>query len=118
MTVTIQEDVGGEFFIDGNPAGEISPEDARIPQGDFGSNDCYQSGEDCDELYFGQMGAGCDCNYFHGMIDYIMVSNEDNAITWEFLEGEGSFTEDSTQEFAGDIDGASEILTFLGITDL
>lgn len=110
VTVTIEEDVGGEFFIDGNPAGEISPEDARIPQGDFGSNDCYQSGEDCDELYFGQMGAGCDCNYFHGMIDYIMVSNEDNAITWEFLEGEGSFTEDSTQEFAGEIDGASWVM--------
>ena len=33
VTVTIEEDVGGEFFIDGNPAGEISPEDARIPQG-------------------------------------------------------------------------------------
>ncbi len=110
VTVTIEEDVGGEFFIDGNPAGEISPEDAQIPQGDFGSNDCYQSGEDCDELYFGQMGAGCDCNYFHGMIDYITVSNEDNAITWEFLEGEGSFTEDSTQEFAGDIDGASWVM--------
>ena len=74
VTVTIEEDVGGEFFIDGNPAGEISPEDARIPQGDFGSNDCYQSGEDCDELYFGQMGAGCDCNYFHGMIDYIRLA--------------------------------------------
>ena len=56
------------------------------------------------------MGAGCDCNYFHGMIDYIMVSNEDNAITWEFLEGEGSFTEDSTQEFAGEIDGASWVM--------
>ena len=32
VTVTIEEDVGGEFFIDGNPAGNFS-EDARIPRG-------------------------------------------------------------------------------------
>ena len=64
ISVEIEEGVGGHFLIDGVLAGEISAEDAKIPQGNFGSNDCFQSGEDCDELYVGKMGAGCDCNYY------------------------------------------------------
>ena len=63
ISVEIEEGIGGHFLIDGQLAGEISAEDAQIPQGDFGSNDCFQSGEDCDELYIGKMGEGCDCNY-------------------------------------------------------
>jgi len=110
VTVEIQENIGGQFYIDGIPAGEISAEDALIPQGDFGSNDCYQSGEDCDELFFGKMGAGCDCNFYYGMIDYIVISNIEHTLTWEFLEGEGSFTDDSTEEFGGEIDGASWVM--------
>ena len=60
---------GGSFFIDGELVHQFSQQDAQIPQGDFGSNDCFESGDDCDELFIGRMGAGCDCNYFNGLID-------------------------------------------------
>jgi hypothetical protein len=110
ISVEIEEGVGGHFLIDGVLAGEISAEDAKIPQGDFGSNDCYQSGEDCNELYVGKMGAGCDCNYYRGMIDSLSIDNQEHSLTWEFLEGEGPITEDETGNFQGEIIGASWVM--------
>ena len=110
ISVVIEENVGGQFFIDGEQAGEIDADDANIPQGDFGSNDCYQSGEDCDELVIGKMGAGCDCNYFQGMIDFLTITDGDNALDWQFLEGEGQHTYDEGEELDGEILGASWVM--------
>ena len=119
--VTIQEDVwthvkvivdsgnGGEFFIDNVSAGLIDANYSQIPAGDFGSNDCFQSGEDCDELYIGRMGAGCDCNYFAGMMDDIRIGNSQNESLWMFTEGEGDSTEDS-QGLIGMIHGAAWVM--------
>ena len=109
ITVVIEENVGGQFLIDGEQAGEIEADDANIPQGDFGSNDCYQSGEDCDELVIGKMGAGCDCNYFQGMIDFLTITNGENTLDWQFLE-EGSNTYDEGEELDGEILGASWVM--------
>ena len=108
---------GGEFFIDNLSAGLIDVNDTQIPEGDFGSNDCFQSGEDCDELYIGRMGAGCDCNYFKGMMDDVVISgnsqdgagNEYNQSAWRFPEGEGDSTEDH-QGLSGEIVGASWVM--------
>ena len=58
VKVVVEKDIGGEFFINGQSSGVFGPDDANIPLGDFGSNDCYQSGDDCNELYIGKMGAG------------------------------------------------------------
>ena len=110
IAVVIEEGVGGYFLIDGQEAGEIMSNDANIPQGDFGSNDCYQSGEECDELFIGKMGAGCDCNYFMGMIDSVSVSNQEHSLAWDFLEGEGSITSDESNQYQGEINGASWVM--------
>ena len=110
VTVQIEQGVGGQFYIDGVPAGNITSNEANIPRGDFGSNDCYQSGEDCDELFIGRMGAGCDCNYFTGMIDDVTISNNEYSLKWGFLEGEGAVTYDDTSQYQGDINGASWVM--------
>ena len=110
VTVQIEQGVGGQFYIDGVPAGNITSNEANIPLGDFGSNDCYQSGEDCDELFIGRMGAGCDCNYFTGMIDDVTISNDEYSLNWGFLEGEGAVTYDDTSQYQGDINGASWVM--------
>ncbi len=110
VTVQIEQGVGGQFYIDGVPAGNITSNEANIPRGDFGSNDCYQSGEDCDELFIGRMGAGCDCNYFTGMIDDVTISNDEYSLNWGFLEGEGAVTYDDTSQYQGDINGASWVM--------
>ena len=78
VTVTVGE--GGSFFIDGELVHQFSQQDAQIPQGDFGSNDCFESGDDCDELFIGRMGAGCDCNYFNGLIDNLRIDSIDRSI--------------------------------------
>jgi hypothetical protein len=102
IEVDFTESVGGEFRINGVSAGTILAEDSIIPQGDFGSNDCFASGESCDELYIGRMGAGCDCNYFEGLLDNISIgTNHSNSSTewisnWIFPEGEGSVTQDQS----------------------
>ena len=104
VAVSIQNAVGGEFFINGESAGLISAEDANIAIGDFGSNDCFTSGDDCDELYLGRMGAGCACNYFTGMMDNLSIWSgtgfTDVAMElvseWTFPEGEGSITQDQS----------------------
>ena len=98
--VSIIEGVGGEFTINGTNAGNISAEDANIPVGDFGSNDCYTSGDACDELYIARMGAGCDCYYFEGIIDEVKISfvqdgEWEPASHWTFWEGEGGDTGDA-----------------------
>ena len=101
IEIDLIENVGGEFRINGIPAGNISSQDAMIPQGDFGSNDCFTSGDSCDELYIGSMGAGCECNYFEGILDNVSIgTNATNSSetlwisNWTFSEGEGDTTLD------------------------
>ena len=117
--VSIIEGVGGEFTINGTNAGNISAEDANIPVGDFGSNDCYTSGDACDELYIARMGAGCDCYYFEGIIDEVKISfvqdgEWEPASYWTFWEGEGADTGDAlnngTLQRVGYINGADWVL--------
>ena len=117
--VQVTEGVGGFFTIDGIPAGDISAEDANIPQGDFGSNDCFTSGDDCDELYIARMGAGCDCYHFEGIIDDLTIAFLENntwepVSQWTFWEGEGSDTgdalNDATMERIGIIHGADWVM--------
>ena len=119
IEVEIVEGVGGEFRIDGVPAGNISADDATIPAGDFGSNDCFTSGSSCDELYIARMGAGCDCYHFQGMIDDVTIftvqdSNWEPMTQWTFWEGEGSDLGDSlnndTMQRNGSIIGADWVM--------
>lgn len=109
IKVVVNTDTGGEFFIDNSSVGLIDVNDSQIPSGDFGSNDCFQSGEDCDELFIGRMGAGCDCNYFRGMMDDVRIGNSLNESLWMFTEGEGESTEDS-QGLVGIIHGAAWVM--------
>ena len=119
IEVEIIEGVGGEFRIDGMPVGNISAEDANIPAGDFGSNDCFTSGASCDELYIARMGAGCDCYHFEGIIDDVTIKSMDD-VTWEimtqwtFWEGEGNDVGDSLNdemfERNGEIHGADWVM--------
>ena len=117
--VHVTEGVGGMFTIDGVPAGNISAEDANIPEGDFGSNDCFTSGDACDELYIARMGAGCDCYHFEGIIDDVTISFYENEIWepishWTFWEGEGGDTgdalNDATMNRVGTIHGADWVM--------
>ena len=117
--VQLIEGVGGFFTIDGVPAGNISAEDANIPEGDFGSNDCFTSGDACDELYIARMGAGCDCYHFEGIIDDLTISFVENEMwepvsRWTFWEGEGGDTgdalNDATMERIGIINGADWVM--------
>ena len=109
VKVVVDSGSGGEFFIDNVSAGLIDANYSQIPRGDFGSNDCFQSGEDCDELYIGRMGAGCDCNYFRGMMDDVRIGNAENESFWMFTEGEGDSTEDH-QGIVGMIHGAAWVM--------
>ena len=117
--VYLTEGIGGMFTIDGVPAGNISAEDANIPEGDFGSNDCFTSGDACDELYIARMGAGCDCYHFEGIIDDVTISFYENdmwepASHWTFWEGEGDDTgdalNDATMDRVGTIHGADWVM--------
>ena len=116
VAVGVTLGIGYKFWINGEDAGVILDEDAKIPLGDFGSNDCYSSGNACDELYIGKMGAGCDCNYFEGLLDNLTVSINGslrNATTishWDFPEGEGSHTFDAPAQRDGDIIGADWVM--------
>ena len=110
VKVIVSTAYAGEFFIDNQSAGLIDINKSQIPAGDFGSNDCFQSGEDCDELYIGRMGAGCDCNYFQGMLDDVRIGNNAGDYSlWTFSEGEGENTNDS-QDRVGEIHGASWVM--------
>ena len=105
-----ENEYGGEFFIDNVSSGLIDLEDSHIPAGDFGSNDCYQSGDDCDELFIGRMGAGCDCNHLRGLLDDVIITTETGILSeWNFPEGEGWTTEDQTARL-GAISGAAWVM--------
>ena len=118
VEVEVIEGVGGEFRVNGVAAGAISAEQALIPAGDFGSNDCFTSGDDCDELFIASMGAGCDCNYFMGMLDNISIgtgmsnlSDEPILVShWNFHEGEGMLTSDDASNATGTIFGADWVM--------
>ena len=126
VRVEIDPANGGEFFINNESAGNISAEDAKIPAGDFGSNNCYQNNDSCDELYIGKMGAACDCNYFAGMIDDLYIRTYHNSVqvsnnsswydssNWRFDEGEGSSTFDQNGD-EGVIHGAAWVMPDGGI---
>ena len=77
VAVALTEGEGGSFFIDGQLVGSFDASQSNIPAGDFGSNNCFESGSDCDEFIIGKMGAGCDCNYFEGLIDNVRVDRVD-----------------------------------------
>ena len=118
IEIEVIENVGGHFRINGAPAGTISAEDATIPAGDFGSNDCFTSGDDCDELFIASMGAGCECNYFHGMMDNLSVGTNLSFLgdevtwvsNWTFAEGEGMETTDLNGQSVGEIFGADWVM--------
>ena len=107
---------GYAFSIDGAEVGVVTDTAAQIPLGDFGSNDCFQSGDACDELFIGKMGAGCDCGYFDGLLDNITVRagtslSEMSVLSqWMFSEGEGSATHDETDGRLGEIVGADWVM--------
>lgn len=109
VKVIVEENSSVEFFIDGISAGTFGSDKATIPLGDFGSNSCFQDGLECDELFIGRMGAGCDCHYFMGMIDDVIISNAANESSWQFQEGEGPDTVDYSGRNAT-INGASWIM--------
>ena len=107
---------GYSFFVNGEEAGIVLDEDASIPLGDFGSNDCYEGELACDELYIARMGAGCDCNHFEGVLDNMTVrSGVDNStletrLHLDFPEGEGGETVDDSGERTGMIEGADWVM--------
>jgi hypothetical protein len=116
IQVSVVVGEGYTFHINGVEAGVVLDEDASIPLGDFGSNDCYETGLDCDELYLGRMGAGCDCNHFEGVMDNITVragmnsSTMEDRIHFDFPEGEGSETWDASEERMASIEGADWVM--------
>ncbi len=77
VAVALTEGLGGSFFIDGQLVGSFDASQSNIPAGDFGSNSCFESGSACDQLIIGKMGAGCDCNYFEGLIDNVRIDGVD-----------------------------------------
>ena len=103
---------GYTFHINGEAAGVVLDDEAAIPMGDFGSNDCFESGDACDELFVARMGAGCDCSHFEGALDNITVragSSEADMnlrLHLDFPEGEGDETWDSTEVYMASIEGA------------
>lgn len=114
VSVTVGE--GYTFHIDGEEAGTVLDDQAALPLGDFGSNDCYETGLDCDEFYVARMGAGCDCNYFEGVLDNITVRAGTNITTMEerlrldFPEGEGGETWGASGERMASIEGADWVM--------
>ena len=116
IQVSVVVGEGFTFHINGVEAGVVLDEDASIPLGDFGSNDCYETGLDCDELYLARMGAGCDCNHFEGVMDNITVragmnsSTMEDRIHFDFPEGEGSETWDASEERMASIEGADWVM--------
>lgn len=116
IQVSVVVGEGFTFHINGVEAGVVLDEDASIPLGDFGSNDCYETGLDCDELYLARMGAGCDCNHFEGVLDNITVragmnlSTMGDRIHFDFPEGEGSETWEASEERIASIEGADWVM--------
>ena len=77
VAIALTEGEGGSFFIDGQLVGSFDASQSNIPAGDFGSNSCFESGSECDEFIIGKMGAGCDCNYFEGLMDNVRIDRVD-----------------------------------------
>ena len=44
------------------------------------------------------------------MIDEVTISNDEYSLNWGFLEGEGAVTYDGTNQYRGDINGASWVM--------
>ena len=107
---------GYTFHINGEEAGVVADEDATIPLGDFGSNDCFEAGLECDELYLARMGAGCDCSHFEGVLDNITVRAGASSAAMElrlhldFPEGEGGETWDAAEAYMASIEGADWVM--------
>ena len=102
----------GVFFVNHTPVGNFDTNNLTIPDGNFGSNYCFENALSCDELIIGKMGASCDCNHFKGMLDDIIISSYDiqeedwDVVTlWNFDEGKGNLTYDQGLR-AGTIHGA------------
>ncbi|DAC58137.1 MAG TPA: hypothetical protein D7I08_04565, partial [Candidatus Poseidoniales archaeon] len=116
IQVSVETGVGYTFHINGEDAGTVLDDDAGIPLGDFGSNDCYENELDCDEFYVARMGAGCDCNHFEGVLDNITVRAGANNTTMEerlrldFPEGEGGETWDASDDRMASIEGADWVM--------
>jgi hypothetical protein len=114
--VTVEVGVGYTFHINGAEAGVILDENAQVPLGDFGSNDCFSNGLACDEFYIARMGAGCDCNHFEGMLDNLSISTGTNLTSveqrsvWMFGEGWGATTGDEQATRSGTIVGADWVM--------
>ena len=107
---------GYTFRINGNDAGVVIDDDATIPLGDFGSNNCYENDLACDEFFVARMGAGCECNYFEGLLDNITVragtdnSTMEERVHLEFPEGEGGETSDNIHGHVAIIEGADWVM--------
>ena len=106
----------GLFFVNHSPSGNFDTNNLTIPDGNFGSNYCFENSLSCDELIIGKMGASCDCNYFNGMLDDISISSYDNqdgdwhvVSTWNFDEGKADLTYDQDLR-AGTIHGAHWVM--------
>ncbi len=116
VSVTVEVGVGYTFHINGAEAGVVVDEDAQIPLGDFGSNDCFSNGLACDEFYIARMGAGCDCNHFEGMLDNLSISAGSNHSTleersvWDFGEGWGGSTNDGSVARTATLHGADWVM--------
>ncbi len=117
LAITIEEGVGGAFWVDGEYAGAISANDSQIPAGDFGSNQCYQSGEDCDEFYIARQGAGCDCNNYEGVLDDVRVWNR--VLTADEMKNasNGILLNNSGLELELDFDEGSGDFSFDGVNN-
>jgi hypothetical protein len=117
LAITIEEGVGGSFWVDGEYAGSIGANDSQIPVGDFGSNQCYQSGEDCDEFYLARQGAGCDCNNYVGVLDDVRVWNR--VLTADEMKNasNGILLNDSGLELELDFDEGSGDFSFDTVND-
>ena len=106
----------GVFFVNHTPSGNFDTNNLTIPDGNFGSNYCFENNLGCDELIIGKMGASCDCNYFNGMLDEISISRYNNleeawdvVTLWNFNEGKGSLTYDQDSR-TGTIYGAHWVM--------
>ena len=117
LAITIEEGVGGAFWVDGEYAGAIDANDSQIPAGDFGSNQCYQSGEDCDEFYLARQGAGCDCNNYVGVLDDVRVWNR--VLTADEVKNasNGILLNNSGLELELDFDEGSGDFSFDGVNN-
>ena len=126
VAVAVNASTGGTFFLNGEAIGSFDANQAEIPAGDFGSNDCYDAGLACENLVIGRHGAGADRYHFHGMIDHVSISSTDlrtvsengtigldepqNRLSaWTFGEGEGDRTMDNADRNAT-IHGAAWVM--------